>query len=125
MPRARARRAPKAPEHLSGVAKEAWRKIASEAVRAGSLGASQQIILAGLCHSYAVGLQAHQAIRLMGDKDKITGGLVVKVRGGGIAANPLVQIASRAFADMMRAATALGLSASAEPDDDKQLDLFD
>lgn len=60
----------------------------------------------------------------MGDKDKVTGGLVVKVRGGGIAANPLLQIASRAFADTMRAAAALGLRGS-PAGDEEQLDLFD
>ena len=58
-------------------------------------------------------MQAERALMRLAEADKATGGLLIKTSNGNAIQNPLVGIANKAAADMVRYAAEFGMTPSA------------
>ena len=103
---------PTVPPHLSPDALTEWERVARELVDAGLLASLDRAALAAYCQAYARWAQAERALVEMGRRDMLTGGLMIKTTGGNAIQNPLVGIANKAAADMVRYAAEFGMTPS-------------
>jgi P27 family predicted phage terminase small subunit len=104
---------PSAPPHLSPDAVTEWERVAQELFTAGLLAALDRAALAAYCQAYSRWAQAERALTEMGRRDQLTAGLMIKTTGGNAIQNPLVGIANKAAADMVRYAAEFGMTPSA------------
>ncbi|AOL93972.1 phage terminase small subunit P27 family [Porphyrobacter sp. LM 6] len=104
---------PAAPAHLSADAVEEWSRVATELFNLGILSQIDRAALAAYTQAYGRWVQAERAIAKMAEKDKLTGGLMIKTSNGNAIQNPLVGTANKAAADMMRYAAEFGMTPSA------------
>jgi P27 family predicted phage terminase small subunit len=104
---------PSPPPHLGDEAKVEWGRISEELYRLGLLTGVDRTALAAYCQAYARWVQAEKAIAKMAEKDQLTGGLMIKTSNGNAIQNPLVGIANKAMADMVRYAAEFGMTPSA------------
>lgn len=98
---------PKPPAALSADAKREWRRVSAELEALGLLSAIDRAALAAYCQAYGRWAEAER--QLKADPE----GLVITTEKGNRIQNPLVGIARRAAADMVRYCTEFGMTPSA------------
>lgn len=104
---------PSPPPELSDDAKVEWGRVATELFRCGLLTKADRAALAAYCQAYGRWVQAERAVAEMGKRDQLTGGLMIKTTNGNAVQNPLIGIANKAMADMVRYAAEFGMTPSA------------
>ncbi len=116
MPRAEAKvvpALPSPPPHLADEAKVEWGRISDDLFKVGLLSHIDRAALAAYCQAYGRWVQAERALAEMAKRDQLTGGLMIKTTNGNAIMNPLVGIANKAAADMVRYAVEFGMTPSA------------
>ena len=101
---------PAAPRHLSKDAATEWRCVCRELVALGILTNLDRAALAAYCQSYGRWVQAERALAKM---ESEADGLTVETQSGNTIQNPLVGIANKAMADMVRYSAEFGMTPSA------------
>jgi P27 family predicted phage terminase small subunit len=104
---------PSPPPHLADEAKVEWGRVSEDLFKVGLLSHCDRAVLAAYCQSYARWVQAERAIASMAERDQLTGGLLIKTTNGNAIQSPLVGIANKAAADMVRYAAEIGMTPSA------------
>lgn len=104
---------PEPPPAVSEVARVEWRRVAEPLYHAGILTNLDRAVFAAYCQSYSLWLEAEQVRMRMAAADPVTGGLVIRTTHGNLIQNPIVGIANKARADMVRYAIELGMTPSA------------
>jgi len=104
---------PMPPPHLCDDAKVGWGRVSSMLYALKILSAADVAALAAYCQSYAMWKQATEALNMMALNDKLTRGLLIKTTNGNAIQNPLLGIANKAAADMVRYAAEFGMTPSA------------
>ena len=107
-----AREIPHAPAELSAEARVEWDRIAAELSRLGTLTVVDRAALAAYCQAYGRWIAAERGIAQMAERDQLTAGLMIKTTNGNAVQNPLVGMANRAMADMVRYASEFGMTPS-------------
>jgi P27 family predicted phage terminase small subunit len=102
--------APPAPLFLSGYALDEWHAVAPELHRLGLLTVLDVQPLCAYCEAYKRWRQAEETLGEMARRDPQTSALLIKDVTGNPQPNPLVRVASRAAADMVRYASEFGLT---------------
>jgi P27 family predicted phage terminase small subunit len=98
------------PSHLSEEAEIEWERVSRELAAAGLLSLVDRSALAAYCQAYGRWVQAEAALQKMKNE---ANGLVVKTKSGNIIQNPLVGVANKAMADVVRYAAEFGMTPSA------------
>jgi P27 family predicted phage terminase small subunit len=111
--RPRCDKIPKAPPFLIGIARQEWRRIAPQCFALGLLTDLDVSALAAYCQAYGRWVTAELRAAEMAERDELTSGLMIKTTNGNAIQNPLVGVARRAAADMVRYASEFGLTPSA------------
>jgi P27 family predicted phage terminase small subunit len=104
---------PDAPDFLMPAARDEWYRLVDELRALGMLTTFDTAVLAAYCQSYGRWRQAEEMLTAMCERDAVTGALLVKTASGNTAYNPLIAIARRAAADMVRYAAEFGFSPAA------------
>lgn len=107
------RQLPNPPAELSDDAKVEWGRVSEELYRLGLLTGVDRAPLAAYCQAYGRWMQAERHIAAMAKNDQLTGGLLIRTTNGNAIQSPLVGIANKAMADMMRYAVEFGMTPSA------------
>jgi P27 family predicted phage terminase small subunit len=102
---------PPVPPELCDDAKLDWGRVAPDLYRAGLMTNLDRAALAGYCAAWGRMVRAERALRKLGDEG--ADGLLIKTAKGNVIQNPLVGIANKAAADMVRFAAELGMTPSA------------
>jgi P27 family predicted phage terminase small subunit len=118
---------PMPPPHLCDEAKVEWGRVAPMLFNLRILSDADAAALTAYCQAWATFKQATEALNLMAQNDKVTKGLLIKTTNGNAIQNPLLGIANKAAADLVRYAAEFGMTPSArarinagkekEPDD--------
>jgi P27 family predicted phage terminase small subunit len=117
---------PTPPAFLNDDAKVEWGRVVGTLYKAGLMTEMDRGVLAAYCQAYGRWAQAERALARMADKDEMNRALMVKTTNGNAVQNPLVGIANKAKADMVRYALEFGMSPSsrskvnANPDDSEE-----
>ena len=101
---------PDPPRILRGDAKEEWMRVTVELMRLGMLTVVDLHPLAAYCQSFGRWMEAEESLARFADGDSVTHGLMVKGSLGNPVQNPLVKIADRAAANMVRYAAEFGFT---------------
>jgi P27 family predicted phage terminase small subunit len=104
---------PTPPAELCEDAKLEWERVAPLLHQLGTLSEIDRAALAAYCQAYGRWLKAERAVAIMGERDQLTSGLMIKTTNGNPIQNPLVGIANRAMVDMVRYAAEFGMTPSA------------
>jgi P27 family predicted phage terminase small subunit len=104
---------PSPPPHLSDEAKVEWGRISEDLFKVGLLSGIDRAALAAYCQAYGRWVQAEKSLAEMAKRDLLTAGLLIKTTNGNAIQNPLVGIANKAAADMVRYAAEFGMTPSA------------
>lgn len=104
---------PTPPTHLSDDAKVEWGRVCSILYRAGLMTDVDRAALAAYCQAYGRWAQAERALARMAAQDQLNSALMVKTVSGNAINNPLVGIANKSMADMVRYAAEFGMTPSA------------
>jgi P27 family predicted phage terminase small subunit len=104
---------PPPPPELNDDAKKEWARVAPMLGAAGLLTPIDRAALAALCQAYGVWVLAERALARMAAHDPVTNGLLIKTTNGNAIQNPLVGIANKARADLVRFAAEFGMTPSA------------
>lgn len=119
---------PSPPSFLSDEAKVEWGRVVGTLFRVGLMTELDRAALAAYCQAYGRWAQAEGALSRMAEKDPSNKALMIKTSNGNAIQNPLVGIANKAKADMVRYALEFGMSPSARskvdahPDDHAKKD---
>jgi P27 family predicted phage terminase small subunit len=97
---------PERPEHLMGVARDEWDRLAPLLVKMGVLTEVDYQALANLCETYATLIDAQEKLRA-------TGILIHNKRTGVFQQNPLMGIINRCLKDCLAIQMQFGLTPSA------------
>ena len=103
---------PEAPAHLDTYAREEWDRIAEGLNVMGILRNVDQNTLAAYCTSYSRWRLAEEELNKLKIESPLKG-LIMKTQKNNIIQQPLIGIANKAAADMMRYASEFGLTPSA------------
>jgi P27 family predicted phage terminase small subunit len=106
------RNLPLPPKHLSDEAKVEWGRISEELYKMGLLSNIDRSALAAYCQAYARWSQAERKLTEIAKKDEIFEGLLSQTKNGNWIQNPLIGIANKAMADMVKYATEFGMTPS-------------
>jgi P27 family predicted phage terminase small subunit len=101
---------PDPPSFITGFAADEWWTVATELHRLGLLTKVDIAPLATYCAAYGHWRQAEEALARMAANDPLMHGKIIKTKYGDAAANPLVAIARKHAADMVRFAAEFGLT---------------
>jgi P27 family predicted phage terminase small subunit len=104
---------PESPPFLIGYAADEWYRVAPELHRLRLLTIVDVQTLAAYCQAYLFWRTAAEALARMAEKDAATSGFLIKSQSGDAIQNPLLGVARRAAADMVRFAGEFGLSPAA------------
>lgn len=104
---------PMPPPHLCDEAKVEWGRVASMLYALRLLSEADIAALAAYCQAWATFKRATEALEVMSKGDPLTKGLLIKTTNGNAIQNPLLGIANKAAADMVRFAAEFGLTPSA------------
>lgn len=119
---------PTPPPFLCDDAKVEWGRVCSALFAAGLMTELDRAALSAYCAAYGRWAQAERAINTMAGKDGINAALLIKTKEGNAIQNPLVGIANKARADVVRFAAEFGMTPSARtrvtatPDDTQKED---
>jgi P27 family predicted phage terminase small subunit len=111
--RPRCDRIPEPPPFLIGIARQEWDRVAPQLYHLGLLTGVDIMPLAAYCQACGRWILAETRQAEMAERDELTSGLVIKTTNGSVIQSPLVGIARRAAADMVRYASEFGLTPSA------------
>lgn len=100
------------PSVMSDDAKREWRRISAELYRLGLLTTIDRASLAAYCQAYGRWFHAERLLRQFEAKDPVAG-LLAKTTNGNVIQSPLVGVANKAMADMVRYAAEFGMTPSA------------
>lgn len=121
---------PTPPSFLSDEAKVEWGRVVGTLYKVGLMTELDRAALAAYCQAYGRWAQAEMALSRMAEADPETMALTVSTSNGNAIQNPMVGIANKAKADMVRYALEFGMSPSARskvdahPDDHEKKDGF-
>ncbi len=101
------------PPFLSDDAKVEWGRMMQALVALKLVSSLDRAAFAAYCQAYGRWAQAERALATMRERDPNAAGLLVKTTGDNIVQNPLVGIANKAMADMVRYAAEFGMTPSA------------
>ena len=101
---------PAPPEFLSDYAMQEWRRMVVELYRLQLLTMADLHPLAAYCQAYGRWRTAEETLKRMAENDPVTHALIVKGYAKNPIQNPIVKIADRAAADMVRYASEFGLT---------------
>lgn len=101
------------PAFLSDDAKVEWGRMINALVALKLVSQLDRAALGAYCQAYGRWAQAERALAAMRERDANTHGLLVKTTGQNVVQNPLVGIANKAMADMVRYAAEFGMTPSA------------
>jgi P27 family predicted phage terminase small subunit len=104
---------PTPPEHMDEYALEEWNRIADGLNKMGILSSVDQSTLAAYCMACSRWRRAEEEIAELSKNPNSKGALVIKTVSGNYIQNPLIGIANKAAADMVRYAAEFGLTPSA------------
>jgi P27 family predicted phage terminase small subunit len=104
---------PSPPAELSEDALAEWNRVASDLHGLGILTAIDRAALAAYAQAYGRWVQAERAAAKMAEKDQMTAGLMIRTTNGNAVQNPLIGVANKAMADMVRYAAEFGMTPSA------------
>ena len=104
---------PTPPAFLCDDAKVEWGRVCSALYAAGLMTELDRAALAAYAAAYGRWAQAERAINRMAAKDELNAALMIKTTSGNAIQNPLVGIANKAKADMVRYAAEFGMTPSA------------
>ena len=104
---------PNPPEHLTDAARGEWERVVEELVALKILTNLDCGALAAYCQAYGRWTAAETVLARMAQKDAISDGLIIRTKSGNIIQNPMVGVANKAMADMVRYAAEFGLTPSA------------
>ena len=104
---------PEPPSFLTGFAADEWWRVAPELYRLKLLTVVDVMPLAAYCVAYARWRQAEEALAKMGEKDQVTGALLITSSLGDARVNPLVRVAASAADAMVSFAGHFGMSPAA------------
>ena len=104
---------PDPPPFITGYTADEWWITATELHRLGLLTKVDVPALAAYCHSFGQWRMAAESLAKMQANDPIMNGMIIKTKYGDAMQNPLVSIARKPAADMVRYASEFGLSALA------------
>lgn len=104
---------PMPPPHLCDEAKVEWGRVASMLYALRLLSEADIAALAAYCQAWATFKRATEALEVMSKGDPLTKGLLIKTTNGNAIQNPLLGIANKAAADMVRFAAEFGMTPSA------------
>ena len=107
-PKPRSRK-PSPPAHLNEDAKAEWFRIEDELDAIGILSGLDRSALGAYCQAYGRWSQAERALSKMKNN---ADGLIIKTVSGNMIQNPLVGVANKAMADMVRYAAEFGMTPS-------------
>lgn len=101
------------PPFLSDDAKVEWGRMMQALVALKLVSQLDRAAFAAYCQAYGRWAQAERSLAAMRERDPHSLGLLVKTTGENIVQNPLVGIANKAMADMVRYAAEFGMTPSA------------
>lgn len=101
---------PEPPPFITGYAADEWWKTAPELHRLGLLTRIDVPALAAYCHAFGQWRMAAESLAKMQTNDPIMNGMIIKTKYGDAAMNPLVSIARKHAADVIRYASEFGLT---------------
>lgn len=104
---------PQPPAELSDDARNEWRRVATRLHALGLLTGVDRAALAAYCQAFGRWRQAERALAEMAKLDPVTGALMIRTKEGNAIQNPLVGVANKAMADMVRYAAEFGMTPSA------------
>ena len=104
---------PMPPPHLCDEAKVEWGRVASMLYALRLLSDADIAALAAYCQAWAIFKQATETLQLMAKGDPVTKGLLIKTSNGNAIQNPILGIANKAAADMVKYAAEFGMTPSA------------
>jgi len=93
-----------------------WGRLSENLFAIGILTGADRAVMAAYCQCYARWVRAEQVLarrNSTAERDDISMGLMVRTLNGNAIQNPLVGIANKAMADMVRYAAELGITPSA------------
>ena len=102
---------PSPPPFLCDDAKQEWDRLIDILFGAGVMTESDRAAFAAYCQSYGRWAQAERQLAKLQEKNELNG-LLIKTKDGNIIHHPLVGIANKAKADMVRFATEFGMTPS-------------
>jgi P27 family predicted phage terminase small subunit len=102
---------PEPPAFISDYAADEWLRIAPELHGLGLFTRVDVPALAICCHAYGQWRLAAETLAKMAANDPVTGGQIIKTKYGDAVQNPLVSIARKHAADMVRYAGGSRLAA--------------
>ena len=104
---------PMPPEDLCDDAKVEWGRVSEELFRLDLLTKLDRSALAAYCQAYGRWMQAERLLGGARKKSPANGGLLIRTTNGNYVQSPLVGIANKAMADMVRYAAEFGMTPSA------------
>jgi P27 family predicted phage terminase small subunit len=104
---------PEPPPHLDGFASDLWWETAPELHRLGLLTVLDVPALACYCHAYGQWRMAVEALQKMQLNDPVMNAQIIRSKYGDPAVNPLLSIARKHAADLVRYAAEFGLTSAA------------
>jgi P27 family predicted phage terminase small subunit len=104
---------PDPPDFLSDDAQKEWRRVVPALVALRLFSTLDVAALAAYCTACGTWRQAMAALRAMAETDAKYHGLVVETKHGNLIQNPLLGIANKAAADMVKFGSEFGLSPTA------------
>jgi P27 family predicted phage terminase small subunit len=104
---------PMPPAHLSDAAKVEWGRVSSTLYALRMLTDIDTAALGAYCEAYARWKEASDALAQMRQADPAMRGLLIRTSNQNIIQNPLIGIANKAAADMVRYAAEFGMTPSA------------
>jgi P27 family predicted phage terminase small subunit len=104
---------PQPPTELSDDARTEWRRVAKRLQELGLLTGVDRAAFAAYCQAFGRWRQAERGLAAMAQNDPLTGALMIRTKEGNAIQNPLVGIANKAMADMVRYAAEFGMTPSA------------
>ena len=102
---------PTPPPFLNDDAKVEWGRISGVLYEAGVLTDVDRGVLAAYCQAYGVWAQAEREIEKL-QQSSVLNGLILKTKDGNFIQQPLLGIANKARADMVKYASEFGMSPS-------------
>jgi P27 family predicted phage terminase small subunit len=101
---------PEPPAFVTGYGADEWWRTAPELHRLGLLTRIDVPALAAYCHAFGQWRMAAEALAKMQASDPIMNAMIIKTKYGEAAQNPLVSIARKHAADVIRYAAEFGLT---------------
>ena len=104
---------PDPPDELNGDAKREWIRVVPELDRLGMLTTIDRTALSAYCQAFGRWMQAERKLAQMAAREPVFEGMLIKTTNGNMIQNPIVGIANKAMADVMRYCVEFGMTPSA------------